>query len=97
MPWTVYILKCADNSYYVGHTENLENRLKLHISGKGAKHTAARCPIVLKYHEPASSKQEAMKREQQIKRWSRLKKEALIQGDMERLRKLSHSRSTDST
>ena len=96
MPWTVYILKCSDNSYYVGHTQNLEHRIKLHNSGKGAKHTATRRPVTLKYQEPASSQQEAIKRELQIKRWSRLKKEALIQRDMERLRNLSHSRSTNS-
>jgi predicted GIY-YIG superfamily endonuclease len=94
MPWAVYILKCSDNSYYVGHTKNLEYRLKLHSSGRGAKHTATRRPVVLKYQESTSSKQEAIKREKQIKGWSRLKKEALIQGDMEHLSKLSHSRST---
>ena len=62
MPWTVYILQCSDNSYYVGHTENLENRLKLHNSGKGVQHTATRRPVVLKYQEANSSKQEAIKR-----------------------------------
>ena len=93
MSWTVYILQCSDNSYYVGHTENLKNRIKLHNSGQGAKHTATRCPVVLKYQESASSKQEAIKREKQIKGWSRLKKEALIRGDMNHLSKLSHSRS----
>jgi len=94
MPWIVYILQCSDNSYYVGHTENLENRLKLHNSGKGAQHTATRRPLVLKYQESTPSKQEAIKREKQIKGWSRLKKEALIRRDMEQLSNLSHSRST---
>ena len=93
MPWTVYILRCSDNSFYVGHTENLENRLKLHNSGQRAKHTATRRPVVLKYQESASSKQEAIKREKQIKGWSRLKKEALIRGNMDHLSNLSHSRS----
>ena len=67
MSWTVYILRCSDNSYYVGHTENLKNRLKLHNSGQGAKHTSTRRPVVLKYQEATSSKQEAIKREKQIK------------------------------
>ena len=81
MPWVVYILKCSNNSYYVGHTEKLEERLKLHNSGKGAKHTAKYLPISLIYQEPAASKQAAMKRELQIKRWSRAKKESLINRD----------------
>ena len=93
MTWTVYILKCSDNSYYVGHTENLEYRLKLHNSCKGSKYTAIRRPVVLKYKELTSSKQEAIKREK--KGWSRLKKEALIRGDMNHLSKLSHNRSTN--
>jgi len=67
MPWSVYILKCADNSYYVGHTEDLKSRVKLHNNGKGANHTATRRPVKLQYHETSDSKTAAMKREQQIK------------------------------
>ena len=87
MPWSVYILKCSDNSYYVGHTENLEARLKLHNSGKGSKHTAKYRPVSIVYQEPASSKQMAMKRETQIKHWSRAKKEALLANNNKTLKK----------
>jgi predicted GIY-YIG superfamily endonuclease len=93
MPWFVYILKCSNNSYYVGHTENIEARLKLHISGKGAKHTAKHRPVTLIYHETADSKAAAMIREQQIKHWSKAKKEALINGDHLSLKALSRCRS----
>lgn len=93
MPWIVYILKCSNNSFYVGHTENLEARLNLHNSGRGAKHTAKHLPVSLLYHETANSKQAAMKRELQIKRWSRAKKEALINSDDQSLKNLSRCRS----
>lgn len=92
MSWTVYILKCSNDSYYVGHTENLEARIKLHNSGKGSKHTAKYRPASLIYQETATSKQIAMKREAQIKHWSRAKKEALISKDNKTLKKLSKCR-----
>jgi|APIni6443716594_1056825.scaffolds.fasta_scaffold2132703_1 putative endonuclease len=92
MPWSVYILKCSDCSYYVGHTAHIESRLKAHNCGKGAKHTATRLPVTLVYQEPANSKAVAMKREQQIKLWSRTKKEALVRGDLLSLKKLSKCR-----
>ena len=92
MPWSIYILKCSDSSYYVGHTAHIENRLKAHNCGKGAKHTAIRLPVTLVYHEPATSKATAMKREQQIKHWSKAKKEALVRGDLLSLKKLSKCR-----
>jgi len=90
--WTVYLLRCSDGSYYVGHTENLKNRISLHNSGKGAAYTAVRCPVTLVFQESANSKSDAVKREKQIKRWSRAKKEALIRGDIALLKKLSQSR-----
>jgi len=62
MPWSVYILKCSDNSYDTGHTENIEARLKLHNNDKGATHTATRRPVRLLYQENAGSKNAAMKR-----------------------------------
>jgi len=91
--WTVYLLRCSDGSYYVGHTENLKNRIFLHNSGRGAVYTAVRRPVTLVFQESANSKLEAVKREKQIKRWSRAKKKALIQGDIALLKELSESRS----
>jgi len=93
MAWVVYILKCSNNSYYVGHTENLEARLQLHSNGKGAQHTAKHHPVSLIYQESAGSKQSAIKRELQIKRWSRAKKEALANNNNQSLKRLSRCRS----
>jgi predicted GIY-YIG superfamily endonuclease len=87
-----YILKCADNSYYIGHTEDLANRVERHNSGQGSAHTAARLPVHLVHSEIFQSRAEAMKREAQIKKWSRAKKEALINIDTSSLKSLSKSR-----
>ncbi|NOZ87464.1 MAG: GIY-YIG nuclease family protein [Deltaproteobacteria bacterium] len=91
--WTVYLLRCCDGSYYVGHTKDLEKRISLHNSGRGAAYTAARRPVTLAFQESATSKSDAIKREKQIKRWSKAKKEALIQGNIALLKKLSRSHS----
>ena len=73
-----YILKCHDETYYTGWTNDLEKRLKAHQQGKGAKYTKGRTPVQLVYYEEFSTKEEAMKREYQIKRYSRDKKERLV-------------------
>ena len=73
-----YILKCADNSYYVGSTENITERLKMHNSGKGAHFTSKRKPSVLVYLQPFNNKSQALLRELEIKKFSRIKKEKLI-------------------
>ncbi len=86
-----YILKCSDGSFYVGSTTNLENRLKTHNQGEGANHTAKRRPVQLVYQEEFNSLDDAVKRERQVKKWSKAKKEALIRGEMETLQKLSKS------
>jgi putative endonuclease len=77
----MYILKCADNSYYTGSTTNLELRLKQHQSGKGANHTKKRLPVELVYYEEYSRIDEAFYREKQVQGWNRKKKEALINGE----------------
>lgn len=73
-----YIIKCADNTLYTGWTTNLKKRIDCHNSGKGAKYTRTRIPVTLAYYEAFSTKQEAMRREYQIKQLSRREKEALI-------------------
>ena len=88
----VYILKCADESFCVGSAIDLEDRLRRHNSGKGAVFTASRRPVKLVYKEPCQNLDDAVKRERQIKKWSRAKKEALINGELESLKKLSRSR-----
>ena len=88
----VYILKCSDNTLYVGYTQNLKNRLFWHKSGFASQYTSARLPIKLVYTEEHPNETSALERENQIKHWSGLKKEALISGNHEKLRELSKSR-----
>ncbi|MFC1724873.1 GIY-YIG nuclease family protein [candidate division KSB1 bacterium] len=95
MPWFVYILKCSDDSFYIGQTSDLEKRIETHNAGNGPKYTAFRRPIKLVYSETFTSQDKAIKREKQIKKWSRLKKQALINGDLEQLKYLSKSRQTN--
>ena len=92
MNWHVYILRCADGTYYVGQTDDLEKRLAQHHAGKGSRYTAARLPVELVCSEAFQARAAAMKRETQLKRWSRAKKDALIRGDLAKLRNLSQSR-----
>lgn len=73
-----YILRCADGTYYCGWTNNLDRRLKAHNEGKGAKYTRSRRPVALVYYEAFSTKDEAMRREYEIKQLPRKKKEELI-------------------
>lgn len=73
-----YILKCSDNTYYTGYTNHLEKRIQAHNEGKGAKYTKGRRPVELVYYEEYETKQTAMKREWEIKHFSRDKKESLF-------------------
>jgi len=88
----VYILVCTDGSYYVGHTRELQKRLEAHHRGVGSVHTAKHRPVQLLYKEFQPTRAAATRRERQLKGWSRNKKEALIRGDLDLLRKLSKSR-----
>jgi putative endonuclease len=78
--WYFYIVKCSDSSFYSGISDNVEQRVKKHNSGKGAKYTSVRRPVILVYKEKYPNVSEARKREAQIKNWSRGKKEQLIAG-----------------
>lgn len=73
-----YILKCADGTYYTGWTNCIEKRLIAHNNGKGAKYTRARGPVELVYLEISATKELAMRREAQIKKFKRQAKEKLI-------------------
>jgi predicted GIY-YIG superfamily endonuclease len=77
----VYILACADASYYVGHTDDLEKRVVEHQQGTYEGYTNKRLPAKLIYHATFSTREEAIEAEMQIKKWKRSKKEALIRGD----------------
>ena len=92
MAFYVYLLRCADGSYYTGHTEDLEIRLAAHQRGEFPGYTKSRRPVELAFSEEFPSRDDALQRERQIKGWTRAKKEALIAGDWERLRQLSKGR-----
>lgn len=74
----VYILRCGDGSLYTGYTNNLENRLKMHESGKGAKYTRGRGPFQVMFIEKFPTKEAALKREYEIKQLTRKGKLQLI-------------------
>ena len=78
MHWLVYMLECSDNSIYTGITNNLENRLKKHQSGDGAKYLRGRLPIKIIYRELFINRSEATKREISIKKMSKKEKKILI-------------------
>ena len=86
----LYILKCADRSYYTGHTDSLEVRLAQHTSRANSNcYTATRLPVELVYSEAFASREEALTAERQVKGWSRRKKEAMIRGDWQMVSRLA--------
>jgi putative endonuclease len=76
----VYILKCGDDSYYVGSTNNIEKRIERHSASEAAEWIKNRLPIKIVYQEKHETLLSARQREKQIKGWSRKKKENLING-----------------
>jgi predicted GIY-YIG superfamily endonuclease len=81
MAFWVYILRCADDRFYTGHTDNLEQRLAQHQHGGFCDFTSRRRPVTFVWSESFPSRIEAMEAERQIKGWTRAKKDALIRGD----------------
>jgi putative endonuclease len=82
----VYILKCSDNSYYTGFSSNLDNRIMQHEMGYYREcYTFKRRPVELVFYEAFSEPNQGIYFEKKIKGWSRLKKEALISGDFDKL------------
>lgn len=75
----VYIVECSDGTLYTGWTNNLDKRIEQHCNGTGAKYTRGRGPVRLVYHEEFNDKRDAMRREYEIKRYSRINKLKLIE------------------
>ena len=94
MAFWLYMLKCADDSYYTGHTDDLEGRLAQHENGTGDSYTTTRRPVQLVYALDFPSREEAISREIQIKGWSRKKKEALCREDWAEIKRLARSRNS---
>lgn len=82
MNWFVYILRCCDNSLYVGITNDVKKRLETHNSGKGSKYIRSKLPVKLVYQEEYPDKSTARLREIQLKKWTKHKKELLVVGKL---------------
>ena len=88
----VYIIRCADGSYYTGSTRDLEKRLRAHEEGRAPAYTARRRPLYLAFSEKYDTMEAARRRELQIKRWTRKKKQALISENVEGLKSMDKKR-----
>jgi len=90
MAFWVYILRCADASFYTGHTDNIEQRIAQHNTGAiPTCYTFTRRPLSLVFTQDFATRGEAIVAEQQIKGWSRMKKEAMIEGDWAEVSRLA--------
>ena len=78
----VYILLCADGSFYTGSTNNITKRFKDHLEGKGARYTKSHKPEKMLYAEEFTTKSEALKREAELKKRTKAQKQALINGEI---------------
>ena len=92
MSFSVYILRCADGSYYTGHTDNLESRIAQHSSGAiPSCYTFSRRPLECVFSQDFPTREVAIASEQQIKGWGRKMKEAMISGDWAEVSRLARS------
>jgi putative endonuclease len=94
-PFWVYIVRCADGSFYTGHTDDLDRRIAQHEVGDiPGCYTFKRRPITLVFSQPCVTREEALAAELQIKGWSRKKKEAMMRGDWAEVSRLARSSAT---
>lgn len=77
-PWMLYILRCCNNTFYTGVTNDIERRLKLHNNGQASRYTRSRRPVELVYSEVCGGRAKALVRECRVKALSRPEKERLI-------------------
>jgi LAO/AO transport system kinase len=91
-PFFVYMLRCSDGTYYVGHTDELERRVAQHRAGEIIGCTHERRPVELVWSQETATREEALAAELRIKGWGRAEKEALIAGDRDRIQTLARSR-----
>ena len=90
----LYILQCADGSYYIGTTRTaLEMRVAQHNAGTFGGYTATRLPVTLVFSQWFDHITDAIENERRLKKWSRAKKEAFVRGELQALRQLSARRS----
>lgn len=89
----VYILECSNGSYYTGHTYNLERRMAQYQTGECDGYVSAHLPVKLVWSQGCATRLEALSAEQQIKGWSRKKKEAMMLGDWNEVSRLARNKS----
>lgn len=89
MAFYTYLLRCSDDSYYVGHTDNIEYRIAQHQLGEIAGYTSKRLPVILLRAEDFPTREEALAAEMQLKGWTRAKKEAWVTNDFVSLKRLA--------
>ena len=89
MAFVLYILRCADETLYIGHTDDLDERMRQHDAGKAGSYTALRRPLQLLHIEEFETRYEALAMERKLKGWSRAKNLAYIAGDWNAIGKLS--------
>ncbi|MBI4598647.1 GIY-YIG nuclease family protein [Candidatus Uhrbacteria bacterium] len=78
MKWFVYVLACEDGSYYVGATMDVVRRFREHCDGTGGAYTRSHRPLKVLFQESHPDRSSALRREREIKNWSRQKKQALV-------------------
>jgi len=89
MKFYCYMLLCRGGKYYVGHTEDLTERMSQHEAGLGGRFTSKHLPVVLVWHQEFADRRQAKSCEAALKKWSRAKKEALIAGNYEAIQHLA--------
>ena len=92
MSFWLYIIECADKSLYVGHTDNIDERMRLHDLGVDGSYTASRRPLILVHAQELETRFEALAMERKLKGWSRAKKLAFIASDWNEISRLAKGR-----
>ncbi len=92
MDFYLYVLECADGSFYIGHTDDLDRRMEQHDLGLGCAYTARRRPVKLLHVERFETRYEALTMERKLKGWSRAKKKAYMAGDWNTVGRLAKGR-----
>jgi len=90
--FTLYILRCGDGSLYVGHTDDIDERMRQHDAGKADGYTSQRKPLLLIHSEEFETRYEALAMERKLKGWSKAKKLAYVAGDWDAVRRLARGK-----
>ncbi len=88
----MYILLCSDGSYYTGHTDQLEKRIEEHQAGVYEGYTKSRRPVKIVFQQSFSTREEAFSAERKVKKWSKRKKEAMIQANWAEVSRLAKTK-----